>query len=169
MLETHSQVVALKSDTLPPYLASIGLNLQQIAIVMYGLFREIKILGKLTPGLDNAIHITKEKLLQMAKDPALDSDLDTLFNKVQRAKSWDVLFQKDNKEVPITAPDLWHNPAGTSPKSSKTKTTEEAKDNIEILDFTKFLMVCGINPGLIRKAMEEKSLLKGENKNEKLS
>ena len=152
-------VVSFKSEQLPQYLASLGLNPYQITAVVYGIFREVKLLGTLTPGNDNSLHLNKEKILKMAKDQALETSLYGLFQKVQRSKSWEVLFQNENKASSLSAPDLWHNP-NRGPKIS----VEDVKieDSVEILDFVRFISACGIDPMLVKKAMEERMLLKGE-------
>ena len=151
-------LVSFKSEQLPQYLASLGLNPHQITAVIYGIFREVKLLGTLTPGDDNSIHINKEKILKMAKDPALETSLYGLFQKVQRSKTWEILFQNENKSS-LTAPDLWHNP-NRGPKISVENVKIE--DSVEILDFVRFISACGIDPALVKKAMEERMLLKGE-------
>lgn len=161
MPKLDEKLVSVTADQLPQYLVSLGLKPQQIATAIYGLFREVKLLGKLTPSEDNTIHLDKEKLIKLAKDPALESSLYSLFLKVQRAKSLDVIFQSGSKTDSLTAPDVWHNPNGCAPKLPKVKEVQAA---VEILDFVKFLSACGIDPNLVKSAIEEKNLLKGENK-----
>ncbi len=157
MAKAQEKMQAFKADQLPQYLATLGLNPYQITSVMYGIFKEVKILGILTPKEDNAIHIDKERILKMAKDPLLETNLYGLFLKVQRAKSWAPLFEKESKTASLTAPDLWHNPNGCVPKLP-----ENIPEDVEIINFAKFLSDCGIDPMLVKKAFEEKMLLKGE-------
>ena len=163
MSKVKENYLAVKGEQLPQYLASLGLAPYQITTAIYGLFREVKLLGNLTPQEDNAIHIDKEKILKMANNPILESGIYSLFLKVQRNKSWEALFQKESKHSELTAPDLWHNPQGCSPKLPANAPTEE---DVEIVDFTKFLSYCGISPDLAKKAMEEMLLMKGEQSNE---
>ena len=94
MPKTAEKLVALKPEQLPQYLASLGLNPYQITIAIYGLFKEVKISGTLTPLEDNAVHIDKAKLLKMAKDPLLEASLCSILDKVQKTKNWEPLFQK---------------------------------------------------------------------------
>lgn len=158
MLKTAPNKIAVKAEQLPQYLASLGLNPYQITAVVYGLFKKIKLQGTLMPSEDNAIHIDKESIFQMAKDQLLVSSLYALFLKVQRNKNWDALFQKESKTDALTAPDLRHNPTGAEPNLPEASDDEDA---IEILDFMKFVSSCGIDPELVKKALEEKMLLEG--------
>lgn len=161
MPKTDERLLSVTSEQLPQYLASLGLKPQQIATAVYGLFKEIKLQGRLTPSEDNTVHIDKEKLARMAKDPALESSLYSLFLKIQRTKSMDIIFDKGSKTDSLTAPDVWHNTNGCSPKLPETK---EDLASIEILDFVKFLSACGIDPNLVKSAIEERELLKGDAK-----
>jgi len=154
-------LTALKAEQLPQYLASLGLNPYQITSVIYGIFREVRLLGSLTPESDNAIHLDKEKLLKMAKDPAIEASIYGLFLKVQQTKNWDCLFQKESKKTPLAAPDLRHNP---SMGPVLAKGAAQIEETIEILDFVKFLSACGIDPVIVKRAIEERMLLKGEKK-----
>lgn len=158
MLKTDAKKTAVKAEQLPQYLASLGLNPYQITAVVYGLFKQIKLQGTLTPSEDNAIHLDKESIMAMAKNQLLVSSLYSLFLKVQRSKNWDVLFKKEAKNDALTAPDLRHNPSGAE---SNLPQAVEDEETIEILDFMKFVESCGIDPELIKKAMEEKMLLGG--------
>ncbi len=160
MLNISEEIQSVTAEQLPQYLNSLGLKPQQIAAVVYGLFKEIRQTNTLSPSEDNTIHLSKEKLLQMAKDPALTSDLYNLFLKAQRTKSMDIIFKNDGKSSNLSAPDLWHNPNGCSPKLPAGIIPD---CEIEIVDFTKFLAYCGIDPELVKNAMAEKILLKGEN------
>jgi len=160
MTKTKEEIQSVKGGQLPQYLATLGLNPYQITSVMYGIFKEVKILGKLTPQDDNTIHLTKEKLIKMSKDPLLETNLYGLFLKVQRSKNWAPLFEKGNKNDALTAPDLWHNPSGCAPK---LPTGQSEQNEVEIVNFVKFLTECGIDPDIVRQAIEEKMLLKGEN------
>jgi len=159
MSDATTNLTALKADQLPQYLASLGLNPYQITSVIYGIFREVRLLGSLTPESDNAIHLSKEKILKMAKDPALEASIYNLFLKVQQSKSWDFLFKKESNKIPLAAPDLRHNPSMGPSLPSKEIKADEA---IEIVDFVKFISACGIDPVIIKKAVEERMLLKGE-------
>ena len=155
-LKDEINLTALKSEQLPQYLASLGLNPYQMTSVIYGIFREVRLLGTLTPESDNAIHLDKEKILKMAKDPALEASIYSLFLKVQQTKNWDCLFQKESKKTPLAVPDLRHNPS-MGPVLTRKETP--AADTIEILDFVKFLSACGIDPLIVKKAAEERMLL----------
>lgn len=159
MPKVEEKILALNAAQLPQYLTSLGLNPQQITTVVYGLFREIRQLGTLTPGEDNAIHIDREKLLKMAKDPLLESALYSLFTKIQRSKNIEVIFQKGSATDSLIAPDLRHNANGVEVAMPKN---EEQPEIVEIIDFVKFLSTCGIDPKLVREALEERALLKGE-------
>lgn len=159
-LHAEGKILALSAADLPQYLASLGLNPQQITTVVYGLFREIRELGTLTPGEDNTIHIDREKLLKMAKDPLLESALHSLFTKIQRSKNIEVIFQKGGGTDSLVAPDLRHNAHGVEAVRPKEDETRPAV--IEIVDLAKFLDACGIDPQLAHEAMKEKALLKGE-------
>jgi hypothetical protein len=158
MPDTATGLTALKAEQLPQYLASLGLNPYQITSVIYGIFREVRLLGSLTPESDNAIHLDKEKILKMAKDPALEASIYNLFLKVQQSKSWDCLLQKESKKTPLAAPNLRHNPS-LGPVLEKKEAP--AEDTIEILNFVKFLSACGIDPLIVKKAVEERMLLSG--------
>ncbi|MFA4967955.1 MAG: hypothetical protein WC624_07065, partial [Candidatus Margulisiibacteriota bacterium] len=152
-----NDIISMGTDKLPEYLAGLGLKPQQMVAVLYGLFKEVRQLGTLSPSEDNTIHITKEKLLKMSKDTALESSLYALYSKIQKAKNLDVIFQKEHYTASLSSPDLWHNP-NRGPKIS----TENVKieEPVEILDFVRFIGACGIDPALVKKAMEERMLLK---------
>lgn len=152
------EITAIKAEQLPQYLAGLGLNPYQITTAIYGIFKEIKILNHLTPKEDNAIHIDKEAILKMAKDTALESELYSMLQKVQQTKSWDVMLKKEKRAQSLSAPDVWHNPHGDQTIESKTA-RDGVKDEIEILDFIKFLSLCGIDSKLVKQAIEERMLL----------
>ncbi len=156
-LEKKESNLSVPSERLPEFLGSLGLDPYQITTALYGLYREIRMKGRLTPSEDNAFHLNKQTLLNMAKSPALAAELYTVISKVSKTKSWDPLFKKE-EELPAEAPFTRHNSIGNGPVIKKTS---EIKDDIEILDFGRFLLNCGINPMLIKKAFEEKALLRG--------
>jgi len=158
MPNAQEAISSLNAEQLPQYLTSLGLKPQQVTAVIYGIFREVKQLQTLSPAEDNSIHITKEKILSMAKDPSLESDLYALFSKVQKSKSLEVIFQTGSKTDSLVAPDIWHNPHGTK---ANLPDPEDIPETVEVLDFVKFLSGCGIDPMVVKKAMEEKELLKG--------
>lgn len=158
MAKQQENITAIKAEQLPQYLASLGLNPYQMTAVIYGLFREVRVTKTLTPGQDNAIHIDREKIIEMAKDQALMAKLSSLYSKVSRSKNWEALFEKDAKKNPHSAPGLWHNP---NEAQVALPQGVEPEEEIEIVDFVKFMSSVGLDPQLVKKAFEEMALLSG--------
>ncbi len=76
------------------------MNPQQITSVIYGLYKESRVKGTLSPGSDNMIHVDLNKLADMANNDAIQSELSLKASSIQRAKSLDPLFTKTGSPKP---------------------------------------------------------------------
>lgn len=135
-----STPAAIQAQDLVQYLAGLGLNPQQISQVVYGLYRELRVSGSLTPASDNMVHLSVEKIKQMAKDPALEEALQALALSVQKNKNLDALFQKGAKTSgPALAhiPQVSHNPYEST--SALPGPDETPKDSVIIHNLDGFL------------------------------
>lgn len=135
-----STPATVQAQDLVQYLSSLGLNPQQISQVVYGLYRELRVSGLLTPGSDNLVHISEEKIRQMAKDPALEEALQALALSVQKNKNLDFIFQKGAKTSAPAAthiPQVSHNPYEST--STLPEPAEMHKDSVVIHNLDSFL------------------------------
>lgn len=135
-----STPAAVQAQDLVQYLAGLGLNPQQISQVVYGLYRELRVSGSLSPAADNMVHLSVEKIKQMAKDPALEESLQALALSVQKNKNLDALFQKGAKTsatVPAHIPLVSHNPYEST--STLPEPVETLKDSVIIHNLDSFL------------------------------
>lgn len=125
-----STPAAVQAQDLVQYLAGLGLNPQQISQVVYGLYRELRVSGSLTPASDNMVHLSVEKIKKMAKDPTLEEALQAMALSVQKNKNLDALFQKGPKTSAPAAghiPLVSHNPyESTSALPSPDETHQES-------------------------------------------
>ncbi|MBI5699206.1 hypothetical protein HZC35_02695 [Candidatus Saganbacteria bacterium] len=131
---------AIQAQDLVQYLAGLGLNPQQISQVVYGLYRELRVSGSLTPAADNMVHLSVEKIKQMAKDPALEEALQALALSVQKSKNLDALFQKGPKTSATPAahiPLASHNPYEST--STLPESAEAQQENVVIHNLDSFL------------------------------
>ncbi|OGC06924.1 hypothetical protein A2230_07750 [candidate division WOR-1 bacterium RIFOXYA2_FULL_36_21] len=167
----NKQKVSVKAEQLPQFLASLKFDPYQLTGCLY---RLLQLTRQLTPEEDNAIHLTTDKLYQMAKDPLLEADISTLERKVASSKNWALLDQKPAiASLPPEAPELRHNP-GFPVQEQIAATLPQPQDSqkrLEVIDLPRFLLNCGvaceIPPSLVIDGWKERSLLKGDGKNEK--
>jgi hypothetical protein len=134
-----STPVAVTTQDLVQYLSSLGLTPQQITKVVYGLFRELRVTGSLSPSTDNMVHISVEKIRQMAKDPALEEALQALAISVQKNKNLDFLFKKKTSPsaTNVSLPSISHNPYEST--SALPEPAETHKDSVVIHNLDSFL------------------------------
>jgi len=85
---------AVTTQELPQFLASLKMNPQQLTSVIYGLYKEVREKGTLSPGADNMIHLDESKLAALAKSDAIQSELSLRALSMQRGKSIDPLFAR---------------------------------------------------------------------------
>jgi hypothetical protein len=135
-----STPTAVTTQDLVQYLSSLGLTPQQITKVVYGLYRELRVTGSLSPSTDNMVHISVEKVKQMAKDPALEEALQSLALSIQKTKNLDFLFKKKapSGAAPNTSiPAVSHNPYEST--STLPEPAESLKDSVVIHNLDSFL------------------------------
>lgn len=134
-----STPAAVQAQDLVQYLAGLGLNPQQISQVVYGLYRELRVAGSLSPAADNMVHLSVEKIKRMAKDPALEEALQALALSVQKSKNLDVLFQKGAKTgpAPTHIPQVSHNPYEST--STLPEPAEARSESVVIHNLDSFL------------------------------
>ncbi|MFA4905832.1 MAG: hypothetical protein WC645_04940 [Candidatus Margulisiibacteriota bacterium] len=135
-----STPAAIQAQDLVQYLAGLGLNPQQISQVVYGLYRELRVSGSLSPASDNLVHLSVEKIKKMAKDPALEEALQALALSVQKNKNLDALFQKGTKASASAAahiPLVSHNPYEST--STLPEPAEARPESVVIHNLDSFL------------------------------
>ena len=135
-----STPIAVTTQDLVQYLSGLGLTPQQITKVVYGLYRELRVTGSLSPSTDNMVHISVEKVKQMAKDPALEEALQSLALSIQKTKNLDFLFKKKapsgvapNASIPAVS----HNPYEST--ATLPEPAESLKDSVVIHNLDSFL------------------------------
>lgn len=94
---------AVPAQQLPAFLAANNFKPQQIGNVIYSLHRDIRETGRLTPGSDNMIHVSTDQISEKADNEAVQENMYYQSMGIQRAKSMDPLFAKQNSGAAASA------------------------------------------------------------------